>query len=329
MKSYPRDMLVDLLTMMIRIRFCEESLVPAILEGEIRTPCHLYSGEEAIATGVCACLQQSDYIFGTHRSHGHFLAKGGSMNSLVAEILGRKEGCSLGRGGSMHVIDPDLGISGGAPIVAGTVPLAVGAALASKIRKDKRVTVAFFGDGATGEGVLYESLNFAGLKKLPLVFVCENNFYSTHMPIRECRPDIPIFEIAKPFGITSSSVDGNNILEVYEAANEAVGLCRGEKGPVFMECLTYRLRGHVGPDDNIQGSHTDIRPKEELEKWKMKDPIVTFEKYLLKNRIMEKEEIEERKKQVEKEVEEALEFARKSPYPKESELSKYVFKESR
>jgi TPP-dependent pyruvate/acetoin dehydrogenase alpha subunit len=326
MKKYSKKFLRQLYETMVRIRLCEESFIEPILKGEIRCPVHLYSGEEAIAAGVCAALSEEDYVFGTHRSHGHYLAKGGGMNGLVAEIYGKESGCSKGRGGSMHLIEPEKGVMGAAPIVAGTISLAVGAALASRIRGEERVSVGFFGDGATGEGVLYESLNFAALKKLPVLLVCENNFYSTHMPIRECRPADDIAEIGKPFGISSFKVNGNDVLGVYEASQKAVEACRNGTGPVFMECVTYRLRGHVGPDDNIQGSHTDIRPKEEIEEWRKKDPIINFERFLLINDTLQKEDIEETRRQVEKEVEEAHLFAKKSPYPKESELAKYVFK---
>lgn len=225
----------------------------------------------------------------------------------------------------MHLIDPAIGMMGAAPIVAGTISLAVGAALASAIRKDGQVSVSFFGDGATGEGVLYESMNFAALKRLPVIFACENNLYATHMPIRECRVDQPISRIAEPFCIDIHTVDGNDILNVYEAANQAVESCRSGNGPVFMEFLTYRFRGHVGPDDNIQGSHTDIRPKQEVEEWRKKDPIIRFEKYLLENNVLSSDELEEIRKEVEKEVEEAHLFAKNSPYPHESELEKYVF----
>ena len=198
---YTKKFLKELYWMMKRIRLCEESLIEPISNGEIRCPVHLYSGEEAVATGVCAALEKNDYVFGNHRSHGHYLAKGGSMDAMVAEIYGKETGCSRGRGGSMHLIDPEKGVMGVAPIVAGTISLAAGAALASQIRKDKRVTVTFFGDGATGEGVLYEMLSFAGLKKLPLIFVCENNLYSTHLPVSEIRVNSKISEIAKPFQI--------------------------------------------------------------------------------------------------------------------------------
>ena len=320
-----KEFLKKLYRTMVRIRYCEESLVEPILKGEVRCPVHLYSGEEAIAVGICAALKKKDYIFSTHRSHGHYLAKGGDMSALVAEVYGKESGCSRGRGGSMHIADPENGMMGSVPIVGGTIPLAVGAALASSIRNDKRVTISFFGDGATGEGVLYESLNFAALKKLPIVFVCENNLYSTHLPIRECRVDDNISTIGKPFCIKSFRADGNNVLKVYEIAKKAVDLCRKNQGPVFLEFVTYRLRGHVGPDDNIQGTNTDIRPKEEVAVWRKKDPVKKFERFLVKNKILSKTDMENIKKQAEKEVQKAHAFALKSPYPKKGEVTKYVF----
>ena len=317
----------DLYHSMLRIRYCEESLVKPIESGEVRCPVHLCTGQEAVSAGVCAALKQDDYIFGNHRSHGHYLAKGGGMKEMVAEIYGKETGCSRGRGGSMHLIDPQVGMLGSAPIVAGTISLALGAALASSIRKDKRVTVSFFGDGATGEGVLCESLNFAALRRLPLIFACENNFYSTHLPISEIRVSNRIFEIGKPFGEQSFRVDGNDVLQVHAQAKKAVALCRRGKGPVFLEFLTYRMHGHVGPDDNIQGSHTDIRPKKEIEQWRRKDPIVKLEQLLLKKNMMTKAEIVKLKSLVEQEVREAHAFALKSPFPKKEELNKYVFKD--
>jgi len=326
MTKYSKQFLANLYRTMVRIRFCEESLVEPILKKEVRCPVHLYSGEEAIATGVCAALAEKDYIFGTHRSHGHYLAKGGSMRELIAEIYGKQTGCSRGRGGSMHVCAPDKGVLGAAPIVGGTISLAVGCALASKIKKEKNVTVSFFGDGAAGEGVLYESINFAALKKLPIIFACENNLYSTHMPIKECRPKNNIFEIGTSYGIISFRVDGNDVLRVYEAAKKAVEICRKNQGPVFIEFMTYRLRGHVGADDSIQGTHTDIRPKEEIAKWRKKDPIRKFEQYLIRNKILAKGNRETIRKETEAEVNDAYVFAKKSSYPKKSELTKYVFK---
>lgn len=326
MRKYNKRFLENIYRTMLRIRFCEESFVELIIKGTIRCPVHLYTGEEAVAVGVCAAIGSKDRIFGTHRSHGHYLAHGGSMSDLVAEIYGRGTGCARGRGGSMHVCAPDKNMMGAAPIVGGTISLALGSALTSKIKKEKSVTISFFGDGATGEGVLYESLNFASLKKLPIIFVCENNLYSTHMPIRECRVNTMIYEIAKPFCIESFRLNGNDVLKVYETTKKAVEICRKDKGPVFIEFLTYRMRGHVGPDDNIQRTHTDIRPKEEIEKWRKKDPIKNFEKILLKNKVVQKEKLDLIKKEVEKEVKNAHMLAEKSPYPKEKDLTKYVFK---
>ncbi len=311
---------------MVRIRLCEESLVQPILDDKIICPCHLYSGQEAIAAGICASLNESDYVFGTHRSHGHFLAKGGSMRELVAEIYGAETGCARGRGGSMHLIDPDKGILGAAPIVAGTISLALGAALAASIRKEDRVAVSFFGDGASGEGVLYECLNFAALKKLPIVFVCENNFYATHMPIRECRVQDHIYRVAEPFCVDTCQVDGNDVLQVYELGKSAIEKCRSGTGPVFMECLTYRFRGHVGPNDNIQGSHTDIRPPEEVNAWLLKDPIVKFQDYLLTNKLLDEGTLSSIRQSAEKEVLDAHRFAESSPRPDQKDLGKYVFK---
>jgi acetoin:2,6-dichlorophenolindophenol oxidoreductase subunit alpha len=323
--GYQFELLENLYRTMLKIRLSEEGLVESILNGDVRTPCHLYSGQEAIAAGLCANLMREDYLLGCHRSHGHYLAKGGSLKAMMAEIYCREAGCSHGRGGSMHLIDPDVGMLGSAPIVAGTISLAVGAALASSIRKDGRLAVSFFGDGATGEGTLYESINFAALKKLPVIFACENNLYATHMPIRECRVDQPIHRIAEAFGIATNCVDGNDVLKVYDISRQAVETCRIGNGPVFIEFMTYRFRGHVGPDDNIQGSHTDIRPKEEIAIWMDRDPIVMFEKFLKESNMMDNDKLQTIKDQVSEEVLEAQLFAKNSPSPKAEDLMKHVF----
>lgn len=324
--GYNKKFLSDILLTMRRIRECEESLVEPINKGEVRTPCHLYSGQEAVAAGVLAHFTDNDHIFGTHRSHGHFLAKGGTMRQIMAEIFCRETGCAKGRGGSMHLVNPEKGMLGAAPIVGGTISLALGAALAAHIRGNKAVSAAFFGDGATGEGAIYESLNFAALHNLPMVFVCENNLYATHMPIRACRNNDCIARIAEPFNIKAFRIDGNDVLAVLESGKEAVALCRAGKGPVFIECLTYRLRGHVGPDDAIQGIHTDIRPAQELSAWREKDPIVRFEKYLLAEQLLSLRELAAIKRKAQKEVTDALAFARRSPRPAPRDLEKYVCK---
>ena len=225
----------------------------------------------------------------------------------------------------MHLIDLEVGMLGSAPIVAGTISLAVGAALASSIRREKRIAVSFFGDGATGEGVLYESLSFASLKKLPVIFACENNLYATHMPIRQCRVDVPISKIADTFGIEAFSVDGNDVLAVHDASRAAAEICRSGNGPVFMEFKTYRFRGHVGPDDNVQGVHADIRPRDEVANWLEKDPIKRFEQYLLDNEVMNGDELQALKGEVTREVQDAIVFAENSPRPIREDMTNYVF----
>ncbi|MBP7865767.1 MAG: thiamine pyrophosphate-dependent dehydrogenase E1 component subunit alpha [Acidobacteria bacterium] len=322
--THPPELLLRLYETMVLIRTVEESFVEPILSGEVRCPCHLYSGEEAIAAGICAALTERDAVFGTHRSHGHFLAKGGSLDAMVAEVYCRESGCCGGRGGSMHLVDPAVGMLGAAPIVAGTIPLALGAALASDIREDGTVAVAFFGDGAAGEGVLYESLNFAALKRLPLIFVCENNLYSTHLPLRECRVERPIAEVAHPFGITAKTLDGNDVLAVHEAALEVVRECREGRGPVFLECLTYRFRGHVGPDDNIQGSHTDIRPAEEVARWLQRDPILLLEGKLKSSGLLDDAKIGEVRQAAAVRVAQAHARATRAAFPEAKELLHHV-----
>jgi pyruvate dehydrogenase E1 component alpha subunit len=311
---------------MLRIRLCEEALVEPIVTQEVRCPVHLYSGQEAVAVGVCAALSDGDMVFGTHRSHGHYLAMGGDLRQMLAEIFCRETGCSAGRGGSMHLVAPELGMMGAAPIVAGTISLAVRAALAAASRREGRVAVSFFGDGAAGEGVLYESLNFAALRRLPLFFVCENNLYSTHLRIDQCRVRRDIYEVAQPFGIPTLAVDGNDVVAVHDAAREAVERARRGEGPTFLECRTYRLRGHVGPDDNIQGQHTDIRPAEEVAEWTGRDPILALESRLRGEGSLGDAGLEAIRAELDAELAEALAWARASRFPPAEEVGLHVFR---
>ena len=223
---------------------------------------------------MCAALRKDDWVFSTHRSHGHYIAKGGDIKAPMAEFYGRATGCSKGRGGSMHLASPDVGLPGSSAIVAGTIPLAVGVALAFSMQKRDSVSAAFFGDGAANEGTFYESLNFAALKKLPVIFVCENNFYSTHMPISACLADTDICKKAEAFKVPSIRVDGNNIVEVFKVAKSAVEDARCGKGPTLIECMTYRWRGHVGPGYDL---NKGLRSKEELVYWMNRCPIKALE----------------------------------------------------
>jgi len=320
LKSIPKNILLKMYTTMLRIRKFEERAGDLVLRGEIKTPCHLYIGQEAVATGVCLALNKEDYIFGTHRSHGHYLAKGGDIKKLMAEIYCKKTGCSKGKGGSMHIIAPEVGLLGTPPIVAASIPIAVGTALSSLLKKENRVAVSFFGDGATNEGVFYESLNFASLKKLPVIFVCENNLYSTHMPIAKCLADTNIAKKAEVFNMPGFQIDGNDVIKVYQTTKVAIERAQKGKGPTLIECQTYRWRGHVGPSDDLDKG---LRSKEELDYWIKKCPIKRLEK-ILKMSKLEKEKISQK---VEKEIEEAVKFAEKSPYPEETELNKDVFKD--
>ncbi|HEY4675071.1 MAG TPA: thiamine pyrophosphate-dependent dehydrogenase E1 component subunit alpha [Candidatus Bathyarchaeia archaeon] len=320
----PTDVLQKMYVTMVKIRKFEEKVAELLCtREELTTPCHLYIGQEAVATGVCTNLKKDDWVFSTHRSHGHFIAKGGDLKSLMAELYCKKTGCSKGRGGSMHVAAANIGLPGSSAIVGGTIPIAVGTALAFSMQQNDSVAVAFFGDGAVSEGILYEALNFAALKKLPVIFVCENNLYCTHLPVVECLSDTNIYRKPKVFGVSSLRIDGNNIIEVYETAKEAVGNARSGKGPTLIECMTYRWLGHVGPYDDLDKG---LRTKEEVDRWMRRDPIQRLEKFLLKQRIMSEKEMDKIRRDISEEIEQAVNFAKKSPHPDEENLLREVFK---
>ena len=308
---------------MLRIRKFEERVAELLVDQEIKCPTHLYTGEEAVATGVCANLRKEDYVFSTHRSHGHYIAKGGDIKALMAELYGKATGCSRGKGGSMHLASPEKGLPGSCAIVAGAIPLALGAALAFSMQRKDTVSVTFFGDGAVNEGLWYECLNFAALKKLPVVFICENNLYSTHMPISAGLADTNIYQRAEAFSLPGVRVDGNNVIKVYEAAKKAVEGARRGKGPTLIECMTYRWRGHVGPNYDLEKG---LRSKEELDYWMDRCPIKTLEGFLANNHTISESKKIQIHKSIDKEIEEAILFARESPYPDESSLLTDVFK---
>ena len=320
----PTDILRKMYVTMVKIRKFEERVAELVTPPkEIITPCHLYIGEEAVATGVCTALKKHDYTFSTHRSHGHFIAKGGDLKALMAELYCKKTGCSKGKGGSMHIASPDIGLPGSSAIVGGTIPIAAGAALAFFMQKKDAVTVAFFGDGAAHEGVFYETLNFASLKKLPVIFVCENNLYCTHLPIAACLADTNIYKKPRVFGMPGIRIDGNNVMEVYKVAKKAIENARYGKGPTLIEAMTYRWRGHVGPYDDLDKG---LRSREELDFWMNRCPIEMLENFLLDHGIMSKLERDQIHKAISEEIEEAVKFAKESPYPDENDLLHDVFK---
>ena len=323
--NYSKELIKQLYASMMTIRLVEESFVELILNGAVKCPVHLCSGEEAIPVGISACLNGNDLVFGNHRSHGHYLAKGGSLSAMIAEIYCKETGCSKGRGGSMHLAAPEIGFIGSAPIVGGTISLAMGAALSCKLKGNGNLAVSYFGDGATGEGVLFECLNFSAIKKLPIIYVCENNLYSTHMPIDEIRANRQIAKIAAAYDIKNYTVDGNDVLAMYDVAKEATEYCRRGEGPIFLECLTYRQRGHVGPDDNVQGTHTDIRPQSEINEWLQKDPIARLEKYIEENDLFTHQELNIVKEEIAQRISCLHQEASLANFPAKEDLEKYVF----
>ena len=308
----PPTFLLNIFTTMVMIRRFEETVARLISAGRILCPCHLYIGQEAVASGVCAALGNDDWVFSTHRSHGHFIAKGGNIRSMMAELFGKETGCSRGHGGSMHIADPKKGLPGSSAIVAGTISLAVGAGLAFNLRKKNSISVAFFGDGATNEGGFFESLNFASLHKIPMIFVCENNLYSTHMPIDKCLSNTRICEIAKAFKISSIRVDGNNSLDVYQATIRGIERIRAGQGPIFIECMTYRWLGHVGQNDDIGNG---LRTQTELDSWIARCPIENLWNYLIFHGFVAESQRKTIYEQVDIEIQKAVEFAESSSYP--------------
>lgn len=291
---------------LILIRLTEEAIVAEYGNQEMKCPVHLSIGQEAVAVGVCEALEHTDVAFSTHRCHSHYLAKGGELNAMIAELYGRKTGCAAGLGGSMHLIDERVGMMGASAIVGGSIPLAVGAALSFKMDKAPHVAVTFFGDGASEEGVFHESLSFAALHKLPVLFICENNFAATASPLEARRPIDNIFEHGKVFGIPGVRVDGNRLPEVLQAAQEAVERARAGNGPSLIEARTYRWMKHVGPEeDKTSGNRTP----EEWEQWKQKCPVKQFEALALKEGWLKQDEMERTRNKIQTKLKAAFQLA--------------------
>ena len=317
-----RNGLLEMYQAMRRIRRFEEVIGDCSAAGEFKGPTHLYIGQEAVAVGVCRALRTDDYVFGGHRSHGHYLAKGGDLSALAAEIFTRSTGCSRGRGGSMHLTSPDVGVLGTSALVGGGMGTGVGSALASARRGLDRVTAIFFGDGAIEEGVFHEAMNFAALYKLPVIFACENNLYASHMPLAIRQPRDQLHEHADPYGIPGIRVDGNDVVAVLETAREAVHRARAGQGPSFIEAMTYRWRGHVGPGWDRD---FNIRPESEISAWLKRDPIPRLGRRLVATGVATETELGAIDAEVESEVAAAIEFARGSEFPKVEELLDFVY----
>jgi pyruvate dehydrogenase E1 component alpha subunit len=309
-----KEKMVDMYTNMNKIRTFEMRVSELFAAGKIPGFVHLYVGEEAVATGVCANLGDSDYITSTHRGHGHLISKGGDVKFMMAELFGRKTGYCKGKGGSMHIADRDLGILGANGIVGAGPPLATGAALALKYQGRDSVAVCFFGDGASNQGTTHEAMNLATCWKLPVIFVNENNMYgiSSCTLNSMCIPNIA--DRAAAYDMPGISVDGNDVMAVYEAASEAIKRAKQGQGPTLVECKTYRHRGH------FEGDPCVYRNQEELEQWKKKDPIPRFEQKLVEMGVLTPQKIEEIKNSLKNQIAAAEQFAEGSPYPDASEL---------
>jgi len=294
---------------MVRTRNFELMAEKLFLEGELPGFIHLYIGEEAIATGVIANLKKDDFITSTHRGHGHMIAKGADINRMMAELYGRTTGYCKGKGGSMHIADFSIGVLGANGVVGGGLPIAVGAGLGIKIKKTNQVVVSFFGDGASNTGAFHESLNFASVYKLPVIFVVENNQFASTVRTKDTTSVENLSDRAVSYGIPGISIDGNDVITVYETAREIIKRAREGGGPSLLEAKTYRIKGHFVGDPEL------YRDKKEVEKFRLNGPIQKFEKKLVELKTLndiEKKEIWEDSK---KEIKEAVKFAKESPIP--------------
>lgn len=316
--------LVEMYQRMLQIRFFEEKVFELYGQNLVPGTIHLYAGEEAVAVGVCANLRLDDYIISTHRGHGHCIAKGADLGKTMAEILGKKTGYCKGKGGSMHIADFSIGMLGATAVVGAGIPIAAGAGLSIKLRGTNQVVACFFGEGASNQGTFHEGINMAAVWGLPVVFVCENNLYAMGTRQNIVMTIENIADRAVAYGIPGVTVDGNDVLAVYEAASTAVNKARRGGGPTLIECKTYRQKGHSRFDSAA------YRPKNEVEEWLQKDPIPRFKSKLIEMDALTEGEDEKLRHEAASAVEEAVKFAMESPFPEPEEALEnvYVEKES-
>jgi TPP-dependent pyruvate/acetoin dehydrogenase alpha subunit len=317
-KENPRE-LIDLLRRMWLIRSFEEKVSVLYAERQIVGLLHLSIGQEAVAVGACSFLRKADYVFGGHRSHGHAIAKGADINRLMAEIAGRATGYCGGKGGSMHIVAKEAGFITATGVVGGTIPLALGAAFAAKERKKGQVAMVFFGDGAGQAGPFHESLNIASLWQLPVIFICENNGYAEFTPLSAHTKVERLAQHAKTYAIPANTVDGNDLIAVREAMSKAVEKCRAGKGPIFVECLTHRMRGHY------EGDPAKYRELSQLAEWKKKDPIARVARLLKSKKVSTDKELEAIENEARDLVEKAAEFSLSSPWPAPNDVVDQVY----
>jgi Pyruvate/2-oxoglutarate dehydrogenase complex, dehydrogenase (E1) component, eukaryotic type, alpha subunit len=308
---------------MLRIRVVQDRIAKVYHEDEMRTPVHLCVGQEASAVGVCHALRRGDLVFSNHRGHGHYLAKGGDLNAMMAELFCRETGCSKGRGGSMHLIDLEAGLPGSSSIVAGGVPLATGAALALKMQKRDDISVVFFGDAAAEEGAFYESMNIAALWNLPVLFVCENNFFAVCSPLSQ-RASNEIYCRAQSFGMSASALDGTDVEEVYAAAAQSAERVRSGSGPAFLEVRAYRWKGHCGGEEDTDAAEG---ASDSLASWKAECPVEKAAERLIAAGVLDAAEVASVRAAIEAEVDAAFALARSGPLPDGSTVLRDVYAE--
>lgn len=317
--------LVELYRAMLRIRRIEEEIERRYHQDQMKTPIHLVIGQEATAVGCCAGLTHDDLLYSSHRTHGAYLAKGGDLKAMLCEMHCRVNGCAGSRGGSMHLIDKRVGMAGTSAIVGGAVPIAVGAALAAHMKREPRVVVVFMGDATTEEGVASECLNFAALKQVPVIFFCENNFYSVQSPLWTRQPaGRDIRKWAEAHEVPAVTVDGANVLDVLNATKVAVDRARGGGGPSFIEARVYRFRAHGGAGDD---SRTGYRDEAERVAWEPFCPIRMFGEYLIDAGAIDGRAIADMEETIRHEIADAFEFALASPNPVEQDLYRHVYAE--
>lgn len=317
----PKAVLMDLYQRMVRIRTFEEAGGKLMEAGKIPGALHLYVGQEAVAAGVMAHLSDEDQITSTHRGHGHLIAKGGEFDRMFAELFGKSTGYCKGKGGSMHISNMALGMLGANGIVGGGPPIAVGAAFSNRFLKTRNVAVAFFGDGASNEGSFHEAANMAALYKLPVIFICENNGYGEYTSQARHQAIVDVADRAVGYGMPGITIDGMDVMSVYEAAGLAIERARDGEGPTLLECKTYRFFDHVG----VRGMGLSYRTDEELEEWQQRDPIGMFETLLLELKVMTANQATELKTKVQAEVDAGIRFAEQSPAPDPAELLSDVY----
>jgi|TARA_B100001964_G_scaffold153488_1_gene168809 pyruvate dehydrogenase E1 component alpha subunit len=321
MNSLPKELYFS----MLRIRMVEEKIVELYSEQEMRCPVHLSIGQEAVAVGVCEHLNRKDIVMSAHRAHAHYLAKGGNLKSMIAELYGKSTGCAMGKGGSMHLVDLKCGFFAAVPIVGSTVPIAVGVAWTFKLKKSSNIVTVFLGDGTTEEGVFFESLDFASLKNVPILFICENNFYSVYsqLNVRQAS-NRNISTLAESHGIKAFKGDGNNIQQVSEITEKAVKYIKNNNAPAFVELETFRWLEHCGPNDD---DDLGYRKEGELDQWVKRDPIASYKSRMIEDHQLTEKEIIKTVEVISTEIDEAFRFAKESPFPDQSVLNQHIYKD--